>query len=180
MTTKKVIYEDDKLLEEEINDKKYKVRAILMNEKKEVVLEQYAGIYMFPGGSIEKGENPIISLKREIEEETGIDEILIDEIPFLEVEEYTRNFPKRDGIHFVNRYTKTLFYFAMTTKKIDGKKRHLTPLEKNFEFTAHFVPITSIPKLLKEKKINNFKEKYFLREISTVLQYVPKEKILEE
>lgn len=180
MTTKKIIYRDDHLLEEEINDRKYKVRAILMNDKKEIILEKYAGIYMFPGGSIESNESPLETLKRELEEETGIDDARIQTVPFLQIEEYNRHFPKRDGIHHVNRYTKTLFYFAFTKQNINKRKMHLSSLEKNFKFTCQFVPLTDIDMLLKEKQEKSFKDKYFYREITTVLQNLPKIEISEE
>lgn len=51
------------------------VDGIVENENGEILLvkDRYKGIYTFPGGQVEVGENLIDALTREVKEETGID-----------------------------------------------------------------------------------------------------------
>lgn len=51
------------------------VDGIIENENGEILLvkDRYKGIYTFPGGQVEVGENLIDALTREAKEETGVD-----------------------------------------------------------------------------------------------------------
>jgi 8-oxo-dGTP diphosphatase len=45
--------------------------AVILNEKKEILVVDANGTYYLPGGGIDEGENEIEALKREAIEETG-------------------------------------------------------------------------------------------------------------
>ena len=64
---------------------RYKVRAILRNEfdKYAVMYEDSTGLYSFPGGSVESGEDILTALKREILEETGCTCDVIHELGYI-------------------------------------------------------------------------------------------------
>ena len=53
--------------------------GLLINDNKILLIKKktgpYDGLLDLPGGTIEKGERPIVSLKRELKEEVGIDVI---------------------------------------------------------------------------------------------------------
>jgi 8-oxo-dGTP diphosphatase len=48
-------------------------QAIIVNDKKELLLGFSYNDYQFPGGHLEKDEEPVKGLIRELKEETGID-----------------------------------------------------------------------------------------------------------
>ncbi len=62
------------------NKKIYKreaVRAVILKGNKLVMIQTNKGDYKFPGGGINKGENHIECLKREVKEETGYDVLAV-------------------------------------------------------------------------------------------------------
>lgn len=105
--------------EREVN----KVRAVILNEKGQIlVAKTQEGVYMLPGGKIEKGERIEEALQREILEESGI---------ALSKEEIKGQF--YNGIHYAHKIdevtnekymkkTNTDFLLAYTDKQIDEKK----------------------------------------------------------
>lgn len=66
------VFNDDNLCLEEISTHVPKARAIIINNQNQIMLSNYAGVYMFPGGKIEKKEDIIETLQRELFEELGI------------------------------------------------------------------------------------------------------------
>ena len=63
---------NDKLKEEDITDKVTRVKALMLNSKKEILLATAYTTIQFPGGHLESPETLNEALKREIMEETGI------------------------------------------------------------------------------------------------------------
>lgn len=90
-----------------------KVRCIPLNDEKLVCMVSHDGIshWMIPGGTVEKNENPILALKRELQEEADIEIKNYKLIGFLEVEfknhltKYTANYTE---MFFVAKISKIL------------------------------------------------------------------------
>lgn len=82
-----------------------KVRCIPLNEDKLVCMVSHDGIshWMIPGGTVERNENPILALKRELSEEADIEIKNYKLIGFLEVE--FRNHLTR----YISNYTEMIF-----------------------------------------------------------------------
>lgn len=75
------------------------VAAIIEKDEKVLLCQRGPGgncpfLWEFPGGKIEKGENPFDALKREIKEELSA-----DAEPFELFDEFTFSYPEKD-IHF--------------------------------------------------------------------------------
>ena len=70
---KKIEFNEENLKQCEIDRTVNKVRGLIFNKKGEVLLCNYAGVYLLPGGSIEQGETITQAFLREAKEETGID-----------------------------------------------------------------------------------------------------------
>ena len=106
----KVIINDKKLNEEEVQKFGSKVRAVLLSDNK-ILVSHYGGVVLLPGGSIDKGETESEAIIRELKEETGIvyDINSLEELLLLEY--YQPNYPtRRDEV--INRLIRTKFYLA--------------------------------------------------------------------
>jgi ADP-ribose pyrophosphatase YjhB (NUDIX family) len=95
---------------ENLLDSKYfqnikKVRCIALNEDKQVCMVSNDGIsyWMVPGGTVERNENPILALKRELEEEADIEIKNYKLIGFMSAE--FRN----NATGYMNKYTEMWF-----------------------------------------------------------------------
>ena len=70
------------------------LRAIISNKNGEVLLLKrtdhgsWAGLWDFPGGSLEYGEDPLEGIRREVSEETGF---TVDDLKLFGVESYIKD-----------------------------------------------------------------------------------------
>ena len=62
---------DDNLSENEVDKFSIKTRAVLYKDNK-ILVGNYNGIYLLPGGKLDKDEEVIEALQRELLEETGM------------------------------------------------------------------------------------------------------------
>lgn len=171
-----VVINEEQTKREALQQKKYKVRALIFNSEGKMILTHYEGfhLYMLPGGSMEKQDkgNRIKSLKREITQETGIEEkhIWLSSKPFMKLKVYHQNFSTRDAKFPVNRVTTTYFYAGMTDQEICLEKRELTPSEKRANHTSFFISPNEVSDLLKSNTDQSVKRQDFDREIEMCLQ----------
>lgn len=166
---KVVKFNESNLQTEEIDKTVSKVRGIIINNDGKALVVKYAGIYMLPGGSIEEGEDSKIALKRELEEESGIEIDTNDATPFLEIESYDKDYYDRKAQRKINRLTQTIFYKLKTDKDIDESKKRLTQSEKERDFKIEYMNLSVIRYLVETNNTNNPKRKQFDREILTAL-----------
>lgn len=108
MKTKSLYYKfypTDNLLDSKYFQNIKKVRCIALNEDRQVCMVSNDGLtyWMVPGGTVEKNENPILALKRELQEEADIEIKSYKLIGFLGAE--FRN----HATGFVNKYTEMWF-----------------------------------------------------------------------
>ena len=145
------IFNKDNLMDNEIEDIVTRVKIFLINDENKIIIANCAGCYQLPGGHVEEGENLISTVKREIQEETGIN-LDNNEIPnpFFEVRHYTKNHPKNGK----NRLSKIIYYLVHSNKKTDINKIHLTEHEKENNFQINLIPLNEFESTL-QNVINN-------------------------
>lgn len=68
-----IIYNNDNLKDNELDETVTRVKAVIINDKDEILLGKCHNTYQFPGGHLHPEEDLTIGLIREVKEETGIE-----------------------------------------------------------------------------------------------------------
>lgn len=92
---KKIIYNDDHLQEEDINNIVKRAKAIIINSNDEILLTLSHNNYFLIGGHVENEESDIECLEREILEETGIKISIGNLNPYLSIIYYSKEYPSK-------------------------------------------------------------------------------------
>ena len=137
---KEIIYNYDYLNEEDITEVSIRVKALIINSTKEILLGKSDISYQFPGGHLEDNENLIEALKREVLEETGM-EISDEEIdrPFYKVTYLNKDYPVKG----INRKSEIYYYVVKTDKEVDLSKVKLTKNEVKNNYRLEKIPLLS-------------------------------------
>lgn len=164
----KTIIINDENIDEQIIKKRLKSRAILVNSSNEILVANYGGVLLLPGGSIDGKETPEEAIHRELREEIGVDMQPEQLKPFVKVRYFQPNYPERSG-NKTNRLAVTYYYHGNIESISD--ERNLTEKEKKDGFTVEFCSINQIQEMLNSKKSNNPRRLYFDRELQAVIDY---------
>ena len=138
----------DNLKDSEINSIVTRVKVFLVNDKNEILIATSNGGCQLPGGHREENEDLNSTIKREIQEETGI--ILDDNeltVPFFEIKHYTKNYRGTGQ----KRISNIIYYYIRTNKNIDLNNTNYTEHEKQYNFSVEYVKISNF-----ENFVNNF------------------------
>lgn len=149
---------------------KLKARVIVYDEKtKRILICNYGGVYLLPGGGLEEGETPIDTIKRELEEEVGLcfykNSLQHAGIDVYEIPKY----PGRDG----NKKDARIITFYFQTYLSDVKRittKNLTEGEKKDNFIILWVDIYEAVNKIKNNNTDNPREKYFSKMAINVLR----------
>jgi len=134
----------DDLTMNDITDETVRVKALIVNDNKEILLGYSFGAYQFPGGHVESGENLAVSLRREIQEETGMDIDTTDFKPFMLLEHLTKDHPEAGN----NRLSKIYYFIVNTNKEIDLTKTNYTTEELVGNYELRLIPLEFVEDIL--------------------------------
>ena len=143
-----------------------KSRAILLKGN-EILVANYGGVFLLPGGTHEEGESPKKTLIRELKEEIGIDYCDYQLQPFFTLEHYQRDYPTRDN-EVINRLI-TTYYYTGVYKGINNNAVARTANELKDNFYLQLVNLYEIEELLNSVE-NNPRKQYFDREMREVIK----------
>ena len=168
--TKEIIINEGNLQSDEVNERKQKSRLIIINDKNQILLQNYDGVFMLPGGKIDDNETIVTGLVREIREETGL-VIKPDEIkPLVITKNYVRNYPRRDSSYKINKLVETSYFYLRSNSNICKEQRSLTLNEKKCNLTSEFVDINNISSFINNNNSINPRKKYYDEELIKVLE----------
>lgn len=163
---KETIYNYDYLTLEDITEVSIRVKALIINSTKEILLGKSDISYQFPGGHLEDNESLIEALKRETLEETGI-EISDEEIdsPFYKVTYLNKDYPAKG----INRKSEIYYYVVKTDKEVDLSKVKLTENEIKHNYRLENMPLLSSIDVISKNDNNKVIERDLLDAIKEYL-----------
>ena len=143
------VYNYDSIDEKDIQRRVIRVKALIINSKKELLVGYSHDTYQFIGGHIEENEDMIEGLKREIEEESGI-VIEHEEIhPFFIRKKYLKNYPE-DNVNSCYEY----YYYTINTDRLPNlEKVNYTEAEKIGHFELRYIPLEEIESEFEKNKM---------------------------
>lgn len=155
---------------ERIDRENTKVRLLSFVDG-ELVVANYAGFYMLPGGKIDENETLMEALVREVSEEVGfkIDESRVKEL--VCIDNYQTGYPYEGKT--INKHTKTYYYVTDEELPLD-LKQNLSDREILYNFYLNRMNVNELVSEL-EKRCSNVKEISFSLELLHVLNYFLKE-----
>ena len=167
MKTKIINY--DHIKEEDINDKVIRVKALLINSQKEILLATAYTTIQFPGGHLEAGESLNDGLKREVLEETGI--ILNKKYePFFCLKYFLKDYPVKGN----NRSIEIYYYYILTDEVYNLENVRLDDQERDGDFTLNYVKLKDLKKYLKKHPGNLEINKIVASEMLQAVKYLKK------
>ena len=137
---KEVFLNVDNLKKDDIDEEVIRVKGLIINSKKEILLGYANNIYQFPGGHLEFGETIKECLKREIKEETGMEVDLSLINPFMMIQYYTKNFFNSGK----NRCNKIYYFVINTDNLINLKETNYTKEEKEGNYTVRYINLSDV------------------------------------
>lgn len=143
---KTIIKNKNNLKEQEMTETVKRVKILLINSKKEILLGYSHNDYQFPGGHVEKDEALIETVNREITEETGIELKLKKLEPFACAIGYYKDWPEKGK----NRKTEIYYYEVITDIKPDLDNTQYTKDEIDGNFELRYIPLNNVENILKE------------------------------
>lgn len=91
---KEIIYNEDNLKEEDINNYIDRAKMIVENDNNELLFASTENNYYLIGGHVEKNESFDECVVREIKEESGVDIPLEKRTPFFSIKYYCKDYPE--------------------------------------------------------------------------------------
>ena len=146
---------------------KLKSRAIINNSEGKILIANYGGVYLFPGGSIEERETPEKAVIREIKEEIGIEFEVLK--PLVKMRHFQFNYPTRENTT-TDRLVIT-YYYAGQANQIQMENANQTQEENKENFQVGFYSIDEIKHLIRKNNTQNPRNRYFNEELDTILEY---------
>lgn len=163
---KELVINEDNLKDDEIDEEVTRVKTIIVNEKKEILLAYCDNEYQFPGGHLEEGEDAITGLIRELEEETGMKVKADDLSCFMMIKEYLKNY-RNSG---KNRCNKIIYYVLNNKYDIDLNNVRISDYEKKGGFKLEMIPLDNVEEVLLENGKHHFFAKIIANEMLKVLK----------
>ncbi len=167
---KKIMYNEDELKDSEIDKVVTRVKALIINDSNDILLGYSNNTYQFPGGHLNKNEDEVCGLIREVKEETGMDISDIEKKLFLKMEVYSKNY----NYTKLNRKDVIYYYIVNTNKHVKLNETNYTKLEISGNFKLKRVKLDDAIYVITKNYINYPNAKQIALEMTEVLDIYKK------
>ncbi len=165
------VYNYDNLKESDITDKIVRVKALMINSNKEILLCEDFDTIQYPGGHLEDGESLENGLKREVLEETGI--ILKGSFePFFAIKYFLKDYPIKGN----NRSLEIYYFYIFTDELYNLDNINLDDQERKGNFKRFYVSLKEFNKFLDENMHKNEFNRVVNREMKLAMKNLKKSK----
>ena len=135
---KEIIYNKDNIKESSIDETVIRLKAIIINNKSEILLGKCYNTYQFPGGHLNPKEDLTTGLIREVKEETGI-ELSNIPTPFALIKNYSKNYRNTGK----NRLNLIYYYYFNGSYMPDVTKTNLDIYEMKGNYHTEYISLES-------------------------------------
>lgn len=142
---KEIIYNKDNLKDNELDETVIRIKAVIINNKDEILLGKCHNTYQFPGGHLNPKEDLTTGLIREVKEETGI-ELTNVPVPVAFIKNYTKNYHNTGK----NRLNLIYYYYFTGSYTPGSSKTNLDTYEKEGNYHIEYIPLESFEKIINE------------------------------
>jgi len=140
----KIIHNKYNLEEKDIQNKIIRVKALIINDKNELLLGYSFNEYQFIGGHVEENEDLEMAIKREILEETGSSVNVDIPKPFAVRLDYKKDYPTIG----VNAKLEIYYYEIKTNITPNINNTNMTNEEKFGGFCLRFINLNDVEEIL--------------------------------
>lgn len=153
-----------------------KARVLSIKDNK-ILICNYNGFWMLPGGKVDGLESTDETLKREIREELGYCISNITELVTVNI--YANNYPSRLDECVENKKIKTTYY--TTDEEIDllKKRRKLSDKEKEGSFIVDYVDVDELISTIETSKLTDKQRLYADEVLSVIRYYLKRDKLID-
>ncbi len=142
-----------------------KARLISIVDDK-ILVCNYSGFYMLPGGKVDNGETFDEAVRREVREETKAILMPDDIQPYITINNYQENYLSRNYPMPITKATTTVYFIC--NKEINAQEGYLSPLEKAGNMRTSYMDIKTLKSILKAEV--RPKERVFAQELLGVIE----------
>ena len=163
---RKIIINEDKLEEKDINEEKIRVKCLLINSENKVILGFCNNRFQFPGGHVEKNETLSHGLIREIKEETGIEIENKDYDPYLKITYYIKNY------HNLNINIKNIiyYYYVLNDDRINPMNTNFDQKEIDGRYELRIISLNDAILYLVDNMNDDIKGNNIIHEMITAIE----------
>lgn len=165
---RKIVYNDDKLKEKDINRISQRAKAIIKNKAGKILLVCSNNNHHLPGGHLEKNETFDECLVRKIKEELGVVIPFEKRTPILTITYYNKDYPSVG----TNSKTESKYYEVLTEVEPNLSDVKLTEDEKKGNFKVVYIDEKDILKYLEESLKECTREGVVLDTIEAIKEYL--------
>lgn len=146
---------------------RYKKQLIYNN--KNILISNYNGVLILPGGKLDKDETNAEALIRELKEEIGQEYNKEELNYFMTLKHYQKNYPRMEN-YLVNRIVQAS-YFVGTYKEINNNLQQLSDREKKgkFKLELELISLDELETIVLNNINDNLRNIYFQEELLEVL-----------
>lgn len=142
---KQILINENNLKEEDLESTVIRVKGMIINSNKEILLAHNNGTYQLPGGHKEDDEGMEETLIREVKEETGID-VDLETGPFMQIVTYDN-----DYFGTGKKVCSKIYYYVIHTDDVPNyDETNYDELELQTEFNLFYTDVIGLDKFLED------------------------------